>query len=99
MAGLGIVKQKGKENLPEARDADASQASCVVVGCYGGGVNGHCGCHMRSSVKKVSRVKKQETYWTLETTRLEPLAFSLAATGVMVVVVAMVVVAVVHIVL
>ena len=83
MAGLGIVKQKGKENLPEARDADASQASCVVVGCYGGGVNGHCGCHMCSPIKKVSRVKKkkkQETYQTLETTHLKPLAFSLAAT-------------------
>ena len=35
----------------------------------------------------------------LETTHLEPLAFSLAATGVMVEVVAMVVVAIVHIVL
>ena len=58
---------------------------------------------MHSPIKKVSRVKKkkqkQETYWRLETTCLEPLAFSLGATGVMVVVVVMVVVAIIHIVL
>ena len=55
-----------------------------------------------SPIKKVSRVKKkqkQETYWRLKTTCLEPPAFSLGATGVIVVVVAMVVAAIVHIVL
>ena len=77
----------------------SSRASWVVVGCYGsdGGGSGHgcCGHHMYSPIKKVSRVKKKkETYQRLETTRLEPLAFSFGAMEVVVVVVAMVIVAV-----
>ena len=59
MAGLGIVKQKGKENLPEA---------CVVIGCYHGGGSlsgdGCCGlCTYALSCKKSQQSikKKQKT--------------------------------------
>ena len=58
-----------------------SQASCIAVGCYSGSDNGHCGHHMHSPIKMVSRIykkkQKQETYWRLKTTCLKPLAFPL----------------------
>ena len=34
-----------KKNLPEAQDASASRASCIVVGCYGGNVGSGGGHH------------------------------------------------------
>ena len=47
LALLGAMVEK--KNLPKAQDM-LSQASCVLVGCYGDGY-GHCVCHMRSPVK------------------------------------------------
>ena len=37
----------------------SSRASCIAVGCYSGSYNGHCGCHMCSPIKIVSRVLKK----------------------------------------
>ena len=48
-------KKGVKKKLPEAPDV-SSRASCIAVGCYSGSDNGHCGRHMHSPIKMVSRV-------------------------------------------